>query len=103
MSRQTRRELRAEINRAHAEHQATLEAQAKAEKLRKAAMQEEEARTLLNLGPEELGLMAARALVASEKCEFYSQRTSLNTRAVALSNLAVLSAMGAITGQAEQL
>ena len=99
LSRQQRRE---EKDRAFEEREAAVIAQEKAIKLQNDAMLKEKARALLNVGPDELALMAAKALIESEKATTVHQENAHYTRSVALSNLAIFSAMGAIAGQSEQ-
>lgn len=102
MSRESRRQRRLDRDRRYEEQEAAIGAQIEAEKIQKATKREEEARALLKLVPEELALMAARELVAPEHYINVYQETARNTRSVALSNLAILSAMGALEVQTEQ-
>ena len=102
MSKESRQERRDEAERIYREQQAAVKAHVAAERIRKATKQEDEARALLDLAPEELALKAAKALLASRNSDTVHQQTACLTESVAYSNLALLSALGAMTVQPEQ-
>ncbi len=94
MSRQSRQERREERDRVYEEQQAAARARVNAERLQQSTKQEEEAQALLNLGPDELALRAAKAYVASREAVTVDQQIASFTRSAALSNLAIISMLG---------
>ena len=104
MSRLSRQQRREEKDRAYQEREAAVGAQENAVKIQFAAKQEEEARALLNAGPEELALMAAKELIKCKNAVTATahQENAYYNRSIALSNLAIFSAKGGIAGQPEQ-
>ena len=101
MTRPSRQQRREEKDRAYKEHEAAIRAQEDDANLQIAAKRTEDAKALLNAGPEELALMAAAALINADQAMTVYQEIAWSTRATALSNLAIFSAMGARAGQPE--